>query len=177
MFLIESAHMPSASRAVTRILCATLIITGLANVGVALDTREPAPSFKAKSLDGERFDNASLKGRPVLLQFWATWCHFCRGDQEAVDALQREFSDQGLVVLAVNVGEPKKKVQRYLQDSPRACKIVLTEDTNLAAMFAAQAFPLYVLIDRAGNIVGTQRGAGGEEMLRRLLRKAGLRSE
>ena len=52
-----------------------------------------------------------------------------------------------------------------------------TEDTNLAALFAAHAYPLYVLIDRDGMIAGTQRGAGGEDMLRHLLTKAGLNSE
>jgi hypothetical protein len=57
---------------------------------------------------------------------------------------------------------------------PRACKIVLTEDTNLAALYPARSFPLYVLIDRDGNVAGTQKGAGGAVMLRRLLRKAGL---
>ena len=76
-----------------------------------------------------------------------------------------------------NVGESKSKVKKYLQDSPRACKIVATEDTNLAALFAAHAYPLYVLIDRDGTIAGTQRGAGGLEALRELLAKAGLKSE
>ena len=74
----------------------------------------------------------------------------------------------------MDVSESKKKVKNYLTDSPRACKIVLTEDTNLAAMFAAKSYPLYVLIDREGNIVGTQNGAGGDAALRRLLKKVEL---
>jgi thiol-disulfide isomerase/thioredoxin len=151
-----------------------LFIAGLA---AAIDTRESAPRFRAKSLDGEQFSNESLKGKVVLLQFWATWCGFCRRDQPAVDAIVHDFESQGLVVLAVNVGESKSKVKKYLQDSPRACKIVATEDTNLAALFAANAYPLYVLIDRDGMIAGTQRGAGGAEALRELLAKAGLKSE
>jgi hypothetical protein len=48
------------------------------------------------------------------------------------------------------------------------------EDTNLAAMYAATSYPIYVVIDRDGNIAGTQRGAGGEEALRRLLARGGL---
>jgi len=51
---------------------------------------------------------------------------------------------------------------------------VLTDDTNLAAMYQATAYPIYVVIDRDGFIVGTQRGAAGEQPLRRLLSKAGL---
>jgi thiol-disulfide isomerase/thioredoxin len=135
---------------------------------------ETAPSFHAKSIDGESFTNESLKGKVVLIQFWATWCKYCRGDQTAVDELAREFADRGLVVLAVDFMEPKKTVKKYLAEMPRACKVVLTEDTNLAAMYPSRAFPLYVVIDRDGNVAGTQKGAGGERSLRHLLSKAGL---
>jgi len=51
------------------------------------------------------------------------------------------------------------------------------EDTNLAAMYQANVYPIYVVIDREGNIAGTQRGAGGEDALRRLIARAGLESE
>ncbi len=158
-----------------RALAAIFVVAGFAALLFALDMRDPAPAFRVKTMDGEKFDNASLKGHVVLLQFWATWCRYCRGDQEAVDAVNRDYGDRGLVILAVNVGESKKKVTDYLDDSPRSCKIVLTEDTNLAALFAAKSFPLYVLIDRQGNIVGEQRGAGGEAALRNMLGKAGLK--
>ncbi|HWZ32773.1 MAG TPA: TlpA disulfide reductase family protein [Bryobacteraceae bacterium] len=151
-----------------------LLAAASSALALGIDTREPAPKFKAKTLDGEQFDNASIQGKIVLLQFWATWCKYCRSDQPAVDAIVREFTDQGLIVLGVDVGESKKKVKQYLDAAPRACKIVLTEDTNLAAMYAAKSYPLYVLIDRNGKIAGEQRGAAGEAALRRLLRKAGL---
>jgi thiol-disulfide isomerase/thioredoxin len=135
---------------------------------------EPAPRFHAKSLDGENFSNDSMKGKVVLLQFWATWCKYCRGEQSVVDELTREFADRGLVVLAVDFMEPKKVVKKYLEQMPRACKVILTEDTNLAALYPSRSFPLYVVIDRDGNIAGTQKGAGGAVSLRRLLRRAGL---
>ena len=57
---------------------------------------------------------------------------------------------------------------------PRDVKVVLTDDTNLAAMYAATVYPIYVAIDRDGNIAATQRGAAGEEALRDLLATAGL---
>ena len=50
----------------------------------------------------------------------------------------------------------------------------MMEDTNLAAMYQANVYPIYVVIDREGNIAGTQRGAGGEDALRALVAKAGL---
>jgi len=136
---------------------------------------EPAPNFNAKTTTGEKFTNDSLKGHVVLLQFWTTWCPYCRREQPIVDDLDQEFRDQGLVVLAVNVNESKKTVKKYLDQNPRACRIVLTEDTNLAAMYAAHSFPIYVVIDREGNVVGTQHGAGGERPLRSMLARAGLK--
>ena len=136
--------------------------------------RDPAPRFSARTLDGERYTNQSLAGHPVLIQFWATWCPRCRSDQPAVDAIAREFADKGLVVLAVDLGEAKRTVTSYLDRSPRQCKIVLTQDTNLAAVFAAKVVPLYVLIGEDGKIAGTQEGAGGEAMLRRFIRRVGL---
>lgn len=141
------------------------------------DTGQPAPNFRARTLEGENFNNEALKGKVVLLQFWTTWCQYCRGEQEIVDDLAAEFRDKGFVVLAVNVGESKKTVKKYLEQNPRKCRIVLTEDTNLAARFAAKSYPIYVVIDREGNIAATQNGAGGEGALRDLLSQGGLESE
>jgi thiol-disulfide isomerase/thioredoxin len=153
---------------------AAICLTGLA---AGIDTPRPAaPEFTARTIDGERFTNDLLKGKVVLLQFWATWCGYCRRDQAAVDTMVREFSGDGLVVLAVDVGESAGKVRQYLERSPRACKVVLTGDTNLAAVFSPRSFPYYVAIDKDGKIAGVQNGAGGEDALRQLLSKAGLNS-
>jgi len=141
------------------------------------NSREPAPRFNAKTLSGETFNNSSIKGKVVLLQFWATWCQYCRGEQEIVDRIQKDYADKGLIVLAVDVGESKKKVKKYLEGNPRAVRIVLTDDTNLAAMYEATRYPIYVVIDRDGNIAAQQNGAAGERALRRLLSRAGLSSE
>lgn len=139
----------------------------------ALDKHD-APVFSATTLDERKFTAESLKGSVVLIQFWTTWCGYCRRDEQAVEAVTRDFAGKGLVVLAVNVGESKKKVRQYLKDSPRSCNIVLTENTNLAAVFAARSFPFYVALDKQGKVAGTQNGAGGESALLRLLEKAGL---
>ena len=135
---------------------------------------QPAPRFHAKTTTGESFTNDSVKGKVVLLQFWTTWCPYCKKEQSLVDSIDREFAGKGVIVLAIDVAESKKKVRQYLQDSPRSCRVVLTEDTNLAAMYQANSYPIYVVIDREGNIAAEQRGAGGERSLRRMLRKAGV---
>ncbi len=156
--------------------CLLLLVLTLAVAALAQDSdSEPAPHFNAKTLSGEKFNNDSLKGHVVLLQFWTTWCPYCRREQPVVDSLDKQFRDQGLVVLAVDVNESKKAVKKYLEQNPRSCRIVMTEDTNLAAMYAANTYPIYVVIDRDGNIAGEQRGAGGERALRNMLTRAGLR--
>jgi len=141
------------------------------------DERESAPRFHAKTLEGEQFTNDSIKGKVVLFQFWTTWCPYCKSEESLVNDLVTEFTGQGLVVLAVDVGESKKVVQQYLKEHLRKCRIVMTGDTNLAAMYAANRYPIYVIVDREGKIVDTQRGAGGEERLRRALARAGLESK
>jgi thiol-disulfide isomerase/thioredoxin len=150
----------------------------LGTLGLAdSDSPEPAPRFHAKTMDGELFNNDSVKGKVVLLDFWTTWCPYCRQEESMVDEIAHEYAGNGLIVLAVNVAESKKKVKKYLEDNPRGCKVVLTEDTNLAAMYQATTYPIYVVVDRHGNIAGTQRGAGGERALRNLLRRAGIGGE
>jgi thiol-disulfide isomerase/thioredoxin len=153
-----------------------LMVLGV-TLRLAASDDEVTPRFHGKTTSGEKFDNASLKGKVVLLQFWTTWCPYCSREQSIVDELNKEFADEGLVLLAVNVGESKKTVQKYLQLHPRSCRIVLTDDTNLAAMYAATSYPIYVAIDRDGDLAGIQRGAGGEAALRRLLRRAGLKQK
>jgi thiol-disulfide isomerase/thioredoxin len=139
--------------------------------------KEAAPRFTAKTTTGEKFTNGSVKGKVVLLDFWTTWCPYCKEEAEIVDNLNHEFAGKGLIVLAINVGESKKKVKQYLEQHPRTSPIVLMEDTNLAAMYQATVYPIYVVIDREGNIAGTQRGAAGERALRRLLARGGMESK
>ncbi len=141
------------------------------------ETGHLAPRFRAKTTAGEQFNNVSVKGKVVLFEFWTTWCKYCEEESSLVDDIAKEFSGKGLIVLAVDVLEPDQRVKKYLADHPRTVPIVLTKDTNLAAMYNAQSYPIYVVIDRDGNIAGEQRGAAGERGLRRLLRRAGLETE
>lgn len=159
-----------------KILACTLFALAVCSLSASQDDKERAPRFNAKTLDGEKFDNAGIKGKVILLEFWTTWCHYCAEEAPIVEKLSREFKDKGLTVLAVNVGESKKTVKKYLEQHPRTCRVILTEDTNLAAMYQATVYPIYVVIDREGNIVRTQRGAAGELALRRSLSLAGIAS-
>jgi hypothetical protein len=94
-----------------------------------------------------------------------------------VDDVAKEFVDKGLIVLAVDVLEPDQKVKKYLAEHLRSVPIVLTKDTNLAAITTRRAIQSAVVIDRDGNIAAEQRGAAGEVALRGLLKRAGLESK
>ena len=135
---------------------------------------EAAPRFTARVMSGETYDNESLKGKVVLLQFWTTWCPYCQREQPVIDMLSQEYAS--LVVLAVNVKESKEDVLEYLQAKPRLCPIVLTEDTNLVSKFKPTSFPRYIVITREGHIGSEIAGAGGEKMLRAELVRAGIES-
>jgi thiol-disulfide isomerase/thioredoxin len=154
----------------------SILLIGVAGALAASKDKEPAPRFSATTTTGEKFTNDSIKGKVVLLEFWTTWCGYCAEEAAFVDKIGRELAPKGLLLLAIDVGESKKTVKKYLEQHPRDCRIVMMEDTNLAAMYQATEYPIYVVIDREGNIVGTQRGAGGEEALRRLIARAGIES-
>jgi thiol-disulfide isomerase/thioredoxin len=165
---MRTRYLPSS----VPLLVATLILAS--SLLAANTAREPAPRFHATTTSGEKFTNESIKGKVVLFEFWATWCGYCDHEAPYVDQIAKEFAGKGLIVLAIDVGESKKTVKRYLEAHPRGVPIVMMEDTNLAAMYQANVYPIYVLIDRDGAIAGTQRGAAGEPALRRFLMRAGL---
>jgi len=156
-------------------ICLCLLFS--ASVFAADEDGAPAPRFRAKTTSGESFNNESVKGKVVLLEFWTTWCQYCHDEEALIEEVNKEFAAKGLIVLAIDVAESKKAVRKYLEQHPRSCRIVLTEDTNLAAMYQANVYPIYVVIDRDGNIAGEQRGAAGERALRRLLANAGIEAE
>ena len=165
--------MPARSILLRGPLTCVLLLAALGMVASPKD-KELAPRFSATTTSGEKFTNDAIKGKVVLLEFWTTWCGYCAGEAGFVDKIGHDFAGKGLLLLAIDVGESKKTVKKYLEQHPRTCKIVYMEDTNLAAMYAATVYPIYVVIDRDGFVAGTQRGAAGEEALRRLLARGGL---
>ena len=162
--------------AITAIVLTLITLTSAA-LAQRDETGDPAPRFRATTISGERFNNDSVKGKVVLFEFWTTWCKYCEEEAQLVDDIAKEFKSKDLIVLAVDVLEAEQTVKKYLAEHPRSVPIVLTKDTNLAAMYNAQVYPIYVVIDRDGHIAGEQRGARGERGLRRMLLRAGLDSD
>ena len=111
---------------------------------------KPAPELALTDLDGKAWSLAALKGRPVLLNFWASWCEPCRAEMPSLELLQTRHEKAGLVILSVNYQEPLPKIRRFLEKLPFSLPILLDRDGEAAAAWTPRVFPSTVLIDRSG---------------------------
>ena len=134
---------------------------------------QAAADFKLKSLDGKEYSLQGLRGKAVLLDFWATWCAPCRKDLPMFEKLHQEFKTKGLVLLGLNVGEEKDVVVKFLQTARLSYPIALTSGETQQS-YSVSAFPTVVLIDRQGKIVVYHVGSGSEAELREGLAKLGF---
>ncbi len=135
-----------------------------------------APSFDLKALNGASFSSTSLKGRPVLLDFWTTWCGPCRQAMPTLETIYGENRDKGLVILGVDAGEDRQTVETFLKTATASYPTILSIDSDVLRSFQVTAYPTYVLIDSNGNIVAHQIGYPGEDGLRSMLARVGANS-
>ncbi len=136
-----------------------------------------APEFQLKSLDGKTFGLAALKGKPVLLDFWATWCTPCRRSMPVLDKIARELKNTDLIVLGVNTGEDREVVETFLKKTPFEYPAVLSGESGILESYQVTAYPTFILIGRDGTIVANDIGFRGEDQLRKMIEKAGLVSK
>ena len=131
---------------------------------------------KANAAGGSEVDLAALKGKVVLLDFWATWCAPCKRELPMIEKLQREFRDEGLVVVGVTVGEDRTTLENFLKTAaltyPNRSRSRMGR--RIVAELSLTAFPTVVLIDREGKIASYEVGARGEAALREDLKKLGI---
>jgi len=131
--------------------------------------------FEVKTLDNKAYSLAALKGKPVLLDFWASWCGPCRKAMPDLEILNKEFKDQGLVILGVNTGEDRDVVEAFLKKSPLAYPAVLAGDSGILDAYHVTSYPTFVMIGRDGKVVEYEQGYGNIAMLREILAKAGVK--
>jgi thiol-disulfide isomerase/thioredoxin len=110
-----------------------------------------------------------LKGKVVLLDFWGVWCSPCRAEMPALVRLHTEFKDSGLVIIGVHTPQKADQVGDYLRQ--HGIPFAVAVDTGeTAAAYGVDAFPAYVLLDRAGAIVSVADRPPDAGTLRSLLR-------
>ena len=111
----------------------------------------PSPGLALTDLDGRAWSLAALKGRPVLLNFWASWCEPCRAEMPSLEWVQTRHEKAGLLVLSVNYQEPLPTIRRFLEALPFSLPILLDRDGEAAGAWTPRVFPTTVLIDRRGS--------------------------
>ena len=135
---------------------------------------KPAKDFTLNDLSGRTFRFEELRGKVVLLNFWATWCKPCRIDLPYIEAMHREFSTRGLAVLGVN-SEPGSVAARFFAEQGYSFPSLVDGEEQVALQYSVQSLPTTVVIDRDGNISGYLVGIHREKRLRLELAKAGLK--
>jgi len=115
----------------------------------------PAPSVRFKTLKGESFDLASLRGKVVLVNFWATTCEPCVRELPGIAQAWRRFAPQGLEVVAVAMSyDPPNRVVEFSEKLALPMKISLDIAGEIEKQFGGLNFvPTSFVIDRQGNIV------------------------
>jgi thiol-disulfide isomerase/thioredoxin len=115
----------------------------------AWPAKTPSPVLNMQDLQGRTWTSATLKGRVVVLNFWATWCAPCKEEMPTLQDLHD--SPQAPVVIAVNVKEPKSRVQTFLNQRHLSLPVVLDERGDLARQWGVRVYPTTVLIAPDGQ--------------------------
>lgn len=134
---------------------------------------KPAPEFTLTDLQGKAVSLASLKGKTILLDFWATWCRPCRADGPALDKLQEKYGEN-LQIIGISVAEDRPIVEKFLKDHRHAFPIVMTSENDMPRAFQIGVIPTYIVIDKDGTVSGAVEGDQGFAELRKILKKAGM---
>ena len=159
------------------VLAALLLLPLLAACGserVTIANDEPAPAFELERLDGGTITLDELQGQVVALRFWADWCPFCRHEMRELESVYPQLREQGLEILAVNVGQDRSRVERFVDRVHSSYPTLLDPDSEIARRYGVIAIPVTFFIDREGivrgRILGESDNATFERMAAPLLK-------
>ena len=120
----------------------------------------PAPDFTLKDLDGHDVQLSSLKGRIVVLDFWATWCGPCRVEIPAIEHIYKQYGKKGVAVLGVNDRESGDIVRKYVERNKISYPVLLTnENPSVIGAYGAHALPTVAIIDKNGIVAAYRVGS------------------
>lgn len=138
------------------LFAAVAVLPAVAHEG-PVGSGEPVDA-KLQSLDGGKLKLSDRRGAPLLLKLWATWCLPCREQAAVLHELSGELEQRGIAVLAVDMGEAKGLVEKFLADEPSDHPVALDRGQVLARLFEIPELPALVLLDAEGRVVGVRRG-------------------
>ena len=132
---------------------ATLAMTSMVGASSAI-----APSFTLPSRSGDTVSLAQLKGKVVMLNFWASWCGPCRQEMPLLDSMYKRYSSLGFTLVGVNVDANSKDAEAWLSKTPVSFPVLFDRDSKVSAMYDVKAMPSTVFIDRKGNVRYLHKG-------------------
>ncbi|QVL51145.1 MAG: TlpA family protein disulfide reductase [Thiocapsa sp.] len=149
--------------------CTVLGALVLLSSSVAFATDEPqtltpmsediqAPEFDLQGPAGEPQRLLDHRGKPIILNFWATWCPPCRAEMPSMQRAHEQVADEGIAVIAVNVGEDAETVSRFLAETPVDFPIPLDLDSAVVQSYPVKGLPTTFVIDPSGRLVYSAAG-------------------
>lgn len=109
-----------------------------------------APDFRMRGLDGKYYQLSDFRGRPVWINFWATWCPPCRAENPDIEEVYEANKGDGLVLLAVSIGEDTDTVRGYVERTGLTYTVGLDQTTEIAAQYRIVGIPTHFFVDRDG---------------------------
>lgn len=134
------------------ILSAAALLFCLAAGALALAPGERLPALELKTAKGTPFDMTALAGRVIYLDFWASWCGPCKESFPFMESLQKEFSAQGLEVLAVSLDRKPAAAASFLASRPVSFSLAYDAKGQSAGTCGVTGMPTCVLVDRKGVV-------------------------
>jgi len=137
------------------------------------DRKREHPEFTLKDLSGETWTFAELRGKVVLVNFWATWCPPCRKEMPDLETLYGRFSSKGLVVLGIS-DEEGAKVEPFIRERKISFPVLLDPGRKVNEMFVVEGIPKSFVYDREGKLVAQSIDMRTQKQFMEMLAKAGL---
>jgi cytochrome c biogenesis protein CcmG/thiol:disulfide interchange protein DsbE len=150
------------------VISAALAIGGLALAWAVFDMQQvrSAPDVTFESYDGQRFRLAELRGKVVVVNFWASWCAPCRAEAPILQQSWLDLAGRGVIFIGVNQGETPQRADEYLHEYNITYPNVGDTDNQLTRAFGVQGLPATFIIDRNGVIRDVLYAAVEAEPLR-----------
>lgn len=117
-----------------------------------------AEPFDLKSLDGQSVQLADMKGKVVLVNFWATWCGPCKEEMPAFERLRQSLNPERFAVLTITTDLQRDGIKHFLANLHVQLPVLFDEDQEVSQAYLVRALPTTVLIDREGLLVGRAVG-------------------
>ena len=116
------------------------------------------PHFSASTIDTRRVSVRDLRGKVVLMNFWASWCAECRPEMPVLERLHRELAPQGFAVIGINAREGREAIRRYASELGLTFPLVLDRDGKINAQYGVVGLPTTLLVGRNGRAVALAVG-------------------